>query len=156
MWLAFATNMLGNVLGRANALEKPAYAATKEAPETETARAEDMLIMLASADASKGTKMFSKCKACHTVENGGKNKVGPNLWDIADRAKASAGGFAYSGALKKMDGEWSYGNLDTVLAKPKDFVPGTKMVFAGLNKAGHRAAMLAYLRPLTDAPKVLL
>ena len=122
---------------------------------TETARAEDVLIMLASAGASKGAKMFSKCKAYHTVENGGKNKVGPNLWDIVGRAKASAGGFAYSGALKKMNGEWSYGNLDTFLAKPKDFVPGTKMVFAGLNKAGHRAAMLAYLRSLSDAPKAL-
>ncbi len=157
MWLAFATNMLGNVLGRANALEKPAYAAANEAPETktETARAEDVPIMLASADASKETKMFSKCKACHTVENGGKNKVGPNLWDIVGRAKASAGGFAYSGALKKMGGEWSYGNLDAFLAKPKDFVPGTKMVFARLKKAGHRAAMLAYLRSLSDAPKAL-
>ena len=155
MWLALATNMLGNVLGRANALEKPAYAVTKEAPETETARAEDVLIMLASADASKGTKMFSKCKACHTVETGSKNKVGPNLWDIVGRAKASAGGFAYSCALKKMDGERGYGNLDAFLAKPKDFVPGTNMIFAGLNKAGHRAAMLAYLRSLSDAPKAL-
>ncbi len=153
MWLAFATN----ALGRANALEKPAYAAAKEAPETktETARAEDVLIMLACADASKGAKMFSKCKACHTVENGGKIKVGPNLWDIVGRANARASGFTYSGALKKMDGEWSYGNLDTFLAKPKDFVPGTTMVFAGLNKAGHRAAVLAYLRTLSDAPKAL-
>ena len=94
-------------------------------------------------------------KKCNTVKNSGRNKVSQNLWGFVGRAKASAGGFAYSCALKKMDGEWSYGNLDTSLAKPKDFVPNTKMVFAGLNKAGHRAAMLAYLWSLSDAPKSL-
>ena len=94
-------------------------------------------------------------KKCNTVKNSGRNKVSQNLWGFVGRAKASTGGFDYSGALQKMGGEWSYGILDGFLANPKDFVPGTKMVFAGLKKTGNRAAMMAYLWSLSAAPKAL-
>ena len=161
-WLAYASNYLGDALIHAKAMETPAYAAEKpEADEakaedkTETAAADDSLAMLASADAGKGAKLFGKCKACHTTENGGKNKVGPNLWDVVGRAKASGAGFAYSGALKEKGGEWSFADLDAFRAKPKGFVPGTKMAFAGLKKPAQRAAMLAFLRSLSDSPKAL-
>jgi cytochrome c len=161
LWLAFGANMLGNTLVHVDALAKPAYAAEK--PDADEAKAETKtdapaagaLTLLASADAAKGTKLFGKCKACHTVENGGKNKVGPNLWNVVGRAKAGGAGFAYSSALKDKGGDWSFADLDAFLNKPKGFVPGTKMSFAGLKKPGQRAAMLVYLRSLSDAPKSL-
>ncbi len=162
LWLAYASNYLGDALVHAKTMDKPAY--TAEAPEegeakaeakTETAAAEDGLTLLASADAGKGAKLFGKCKACHTTEKGGKNKVGPNLWDVVGRAKAGGAGFKYSGALTDMGGDWSYADLDAFLAKPKAFLPGTKMAFAGLKKPAQRAAMLVYLRSLSDSPKAL-
>jgi len=162
LWLVFVSNMLGNELVHAEALEEPAYAVAaaeggegKAPGKQETATAEDALAMLASTDAGKGEKLFGKCKACHTAEKDGANKVGPNLWDIVGRAKGSHGGFAYSGAMKDKGGDWSFADLDVFLAKPKDFVPGTKMSFAGLKKADQRAAMLLYLRSLSDSPQAL-
>jgi cytochrome c len=161
LWLAFGTNMLGDSLVHVKALAAPAYMAAKPdaeepkaAAKTETAAA-GALTLLASADAAKGAKLFGKCKACHTTENGGKNKVGPNLWNVVGRAKAGGAGYAYSSALKDMGGDWSFADLDAFLNKPKSFVPGTKMSFAGLKKPGQRAAMLVYLRSLSDAPKSL-
>ena len=160
-WLAFSANMLGDALVHADALAKPAY--TAAAPDVDEAKAEaktetaaaGALTMLASADAAKGAKIFGKCKACHSTDNGGKNKVGPNLWNVVGRAKASGAGYAYSSALKGKGGDWSFADLDAFLTKPKSFVPGTKMSFAGLKKPGQRAAMLVYLRSLSDAPKAL-
>lgn len=162
LWLAFGSHMLAESLVHAEAPETPAYAvaaedsgkAKAEAP-TETAEAANALTMLAGADAAKGGKVFGKCKACHTSEKGGKNKVGPNLWDIVGRAKAGADGFAYSDALKGKGGEWSFADLDAFLAKPKAYLPGTKMSFAGVSKPDQRADLLAFLRALSDAPKPL-
>ena len=116
---------------------------------------ENAMTMLASATPDKGAKLFKKCKSCHTVAKGGKNTVGPNLWDVVGRAKASAAGFKYSGALTDKGGDWSYADLDAFITSPKAFAKGTKMSFAGLKKAGDRAAMLVYLRSLSDSPKPL-
>ncbi len=110
--------------------------------------------MLASADAGAGAKVFKKCKACHTADKGGKNKVGPNLWDIVGKAKAAAG-FKFSGALKGLGGTWTYKDLDGFLADPKGFAKGTKMGFAGVKKPKARAHLIAYLRSLSDQPKPL-
>ena len=125
------------------------------AKSDEGAGAEDALAMLATASVDKGKKVFKKCKACHTVGNGDKNGVGPNLWDVVGTAKAGKGGYAYSGVLKGLGGDWSYGDLDKFLLSPKGFAKGTKMSFAGLKKAGDRAAVIAYLRSLSDSPKPL-
>ena len=111
--------------------------------------------LLAVADASKGAKVFKKCAACHSVDNGGAHKTGPNLYNIVGAAKAGKAGFSYSSALADMDGEWSYENLDAFLKKPKDYAPGTKMAFAGLKKPEQRAALIAYLRENSDVPLAL-
>jgi cytochrome c len=130
-------------------------------PEQQPAAAEaadgggDLSALLASADPAAGEKVFKKCKACHTVEQGGKNKVGPNLWNVVGGTKAGADGFAYSGALSGLGGEWTYQDLDAYLTKPKDFAPGTKMSFGGLKKPGDRASVISYLRTLSDSPKPL-
>ncbi len=111
--------------------------------------------LLASADAGDGKKVFRKCKACHTADKGGRHRVGPNLWDVVGRAKAGAGGYRFSGALAGLGGTWTFEDLDAFLARPKAFAPGTKMTFRGVKKAADRAALIAYLRSLSDSPKPL-
>lgn len=100
--------------------------------------------VLASADASKGAKVFSKCKACHKLEDG-QNGVGPHLFGLVDRDIAAVNGFNYSGALTELDGNWDNAALDGFLANPKKYAPGTKMSFAGLKKIEDRANLIAYL-----------
>ncbi len=112
--------------------------------------------LLKTADPAAGAKVAAKCKACHGFDKGGPNKVGPNLWDIVGAKQAHLGdAFKYSDALKGLGGEWTYDALDKYLTAPKEYAPGTKMVFPGLKKPEDRAAVIAYLRSLSDSPKPL-
>ncbi len=99
----------------------------------------------AGADVGKGEKVFRKCKACHSIDEGGKNKVGPALWGIVGRDIASAEGFGYSDALQGKDGAWSLENLAGFIHAPKDWAPGTKMIFKGIDDNEDLANLLAYL-----------
>jgi cytochrome c len=103
---------------------------------------------LAEGDAAAGEKVFRKCKACHAVGDGAKNKVGPMLNGIVGNEIASVADFKYSKAFlaKKEEGLiWTEADLDTYLTKPKKFIPGTKMSYAGLKKEDDRANIIAYL-----------
>ena len=111
--------------------------------------------MLAKADPATGKKLARKCTACHTFSKGGKNRIGPNLWNVVDGKQGGVAGYKYSGAFKKLGGSWSYEDLNKFLYKPKAYIKGTKMSFVGLKKAGDRAAMVSYLRSLSDSPKPL-
>lgn len=112
-------------------------------------------VLLATANVDKGKKVAKKCVACHSFESGGKNKVGPNLHNILGKNRASASGFAYSSAIKTMGGKWGFEDMNAFLKKPKKFMPGTKMSFSGLKKAGDRAAVILYLRSFSDSPVTL-
>jgi len=100
--------------------------------------------LLAAADVEKGKKLFGKCKACHKLEEGA-SSTGPSLFGVVDRDIASMGGFGYSDPMMALPGNWTPKELDDFLANPKKDVPGTKMSFAGLKKAGDRANLIAYL-----------
>ncbi|MAN11302.1 c-type cytochrome [Sphingobium naphthae] len=102
--------------------------------------------LLASADVAAGEKVFAKCAACHTVNQGGANGIGPNLWGTVGEAIAvGKAGFAFSDALKSKGGEWTFDNLDHWLKSPREFAPGTKMTFAGLGNPADRANLIAWL-----------
>lgn len=96
-------------------------------------------------DPEKGAKVFVKCKACHTVEEG-KNRVGPSLHGVVGREAGSVEGFKYSKAMQEADVVWTIENLHKYLENPKEFIPGNKMVFAGLKKEEDRADVIAYLQ----------
>ncbi|MBL4741151.1 MAG: cytochrome c family protein [Sneathiella sp.] len=103
---------------------------------------------MATGDIKKGAKVFKKCKACHTVDQGGKNKIGPNLFGIVGRSAATVEGFKYSKAMKASGLTWDEASLDSFLTKPKKFVKGTKMSFAGVRKEKQRTDLIAYLNTL--------
>ncbi len=111
--------------------------------------------MLATADVDKGKRTFKKCATCHTPEQGGKNKVGPNLWNIVGRNIASAGGFSYSSKMSEAEGTWNFESINAFLISPKKYMPGNKMTFPGLKKATDRANVIAYLRTLSTSPQPL-
>ncbi len=169
LWLLWGSFMVGDLLIPADEPDVPAalkFVKTSPAPSAPAPSApaaetggpsgdDTVLALLASADAGDGKKIFKKCKACHTADKGGAHKVGPNLWNVVGRAKAGAQGYRFSGVLAGLGGEWTLADLDAFLDRPRAFAPGTKMTFNGVRKAAERAAVIAYLRSLSDSPKPL-
>lgn len=114
--------------------------------------------IMREADASRGQAAFRPCAACHTVDKGGRNGTGPNLWDTYGGRKAHIDGFNYSQALRAAAAagqQWNAEELYRFLEAPSRYLRGTTMSFAGISRSGARADLVAYLRSLSDAPKPL-
>ncbi|OYW45714.1 MAG: cytochrome c family protein [Sphingomonadales bacterium 32-68-7] len=118
-----------------------------EAAEEEGAEeGPSLAVLLAGGDAAEGEASFAKCQSCHTMNQGGANGIGPNLYAIVGKPVGKhIAGFAYSGALSGHGGDWTFENLDAWLASPKAFAPGTKMSFAGLSNPQERANVILYM-----------
>ncbi|MYZ49016.1 c-type cytochrome, partial [Propylenella binzhouense] len=162
--IAFGISILSEIMFEREAPEEPAYVIAIAEPSAGGAgeaqeAGPDFNTLLASADPAKGQQIAAKCTACHTLEKGGGNKVGPHLWDVVERPIASVSDFSYSDAMVAFSENhtqvWNYEHLNRFLHDPKGTVPGTKMSFAGLKKDDERAAVVAYLRSLSDSPKPL-
>lgn len=109
--------------------------------------------LLATGDAAAGAKVFAKCTACHTIEQGGATGIGPNLYGVVGTGIGEhAAGFAYSSALSSHGGNWGYEELDAWLKSPRAFAEGTKMSFAGLSSPEDRANIILYLRENGGGP----
>ncbi|MBX9897537.1 MAG: cytochrome c family protein [Qipengyuania sp.] len=118
------------------------------------APAYDLGTVLAAADPAAGEKLFAKCTACHTVNAGGANGIGPNLNGVLGKPIGKhAAGFAYSADLAGKGGNWDYANMDAWLKSPKAFAAGTKMSFAGLSKPEDRANIMAFLKANGGGPE---
>lgn len=111
----------------------------------------DLGTLLASADAERGKGTARVCASCHTFDQGGANRVGPNLWAVVGRDVGGKGGFAYSPAIAGHPGAWTYQELDRYLTSPARAIPGNKMAFNGVRNPKDRANLLAYLRTLGAA-----
>jgi cytochrome c len=111
--------------------------------------------LLVSSDPARGENTAKQCQACHTFEKGGPNRVGPNLWGIVGRPRATEAGFNYSAPMKAKGGTWTIDDLNQFLTSPRGYIPGTAMTFNGLPRGSQRADVIAYLNTLSDNPKPL-
>ena len=150
-----AVEEAGTVAGAETAAETPAGEEPPAEAPAEGDEAAGIATLLASADADDGQKVARKCAACHTFDEGGANRVGPNLWNVVNRDVGSHEGYSYSSAMADIGGEWTYEKLDAFLADPKGYVSGTKMSFAGIKDTEDRADLIAYLRSLSGDPAPL-
>ena len=108
--------------------------------------------IFASTSASEGAKIFKKCAACHSIAQGGKNKIGPALWGVIGRKAGSLADYKYSKAMAAYGKSWSFEEMDGFLEKPKDWINGTKMSFAGLKDSKERAAVILYMNENSSSP----
>jgi cytochrome c len=106
----------------------------------------DIPKLMANANAVEGAKVVKKCIACHSLDQGGANKIGPNLWKVLDGPKAHRSDFTYSKVLASAGGVWDEDSMFHFLHKPSKFLPGTKMSFIGLSNPQDIANVIAYFR----------
>ena len=125
------------------------------APAAKPAPLEPVLGLIATADVAKGEKLAAKCATCHTFTADGKNKVGPGLYGVVGRVSGTHEGFAYSEPMKAHAKPWTFADISHFIARPKDFIPGTKMTFPGLPKVQDRADLLAWLGKQSASPAPL-
>ena len=122
---------------------------------TEVVEKIDIIAFMALGDAASGEKIFKKCAACHSINKGGKNKIGPALYNVVGRAVGGVDNYKYSKALASYDKEWTFAELNGFLQKPASYLKGTKMSYAGLRKEKDRASIIKYLNQKSDNPKLL-
>ena len=112
----------------------------------------DIIALFATTSAAEGAKIFKKCAACHSIVQGGGNKIGPALWGVLGRKVGSVSDYKYSKAMAAYGKSWSFEEMNGFLIKPKDWIKGTKMSFAGLKNAKERAAVILYMNENSDSP----
>ena len=112
----------------------------------------DIAALMAMGDVASGEKIFKKCAACHSIVKGGKNNIGPALYNVVGRKTGAVTDYKYSKALASFEKEWTFEELNGYLIKPAKWIKGTKMAFAGLRKEKDRASVIKYLNQNSDSP----
>ena len=157
--LVIGIGKLSDVIFHVEKPEKPGYAvdveeATTVSTSTKASVEEkvDIAALMAMGDVTIGEKVFKKCAACHSIVKGGKNNIGPALYNVVGRKTGVVSDYKYSKALASYDKEWTFEELNGDLIKPAKWVKGTKMAFAGLRKEKDRASVIKYLNQNSDSP----
>ena len=160
--LIIGIGKLSNVIFHVEKPKTPGYAvevaqATKISSSTEKVVEEkvDIASLMAMGDIALGEKVFKKCAACHSIVKGGKNNIGPALYNVVGRKIGAVTDYKYSKALSSYDKEWTFEELNGYLTKPAKWIKGTKMAFAGLRKEKDRASVIKYLNQNSDSPVTL-
>ena len=162
--LVLGINKVTDVIFYVEKPEKSAYQVATVTTVASTTSAETGLVssesgnimaLFASTSAAEGAKIFKKCLACHSIAKEGKNKIGPKLFGVLGRQAGSISDYKYSKAMAAHGKVWSFEEMDGFLIKPKDWIKGTKMSFAGLKNAKDRAAVILYMNENTDSPLTL-
>ena len=161
--LFIVIGLIGNILIKVEENKETAYKIEIPEDSSETLNqtaSKDLTIepispLLINASLENGEKIYKKCGTCHNPQKDSKSKVGPNLWNVINRPKGGNDGFAYSNALIESGGKWGYEELNYFLYKPKEYIEGTKMNFAGLKNAQDRADLIFWLRENSDDPAPL-
>ena len=142
--------------------KKPGYAVEVEQVASASAstvevveKKVDIAALMAMGDLASGEKIFKKCAACHSIVQGGKNNIGPALYNVVGRKVGGVSDYKYSKALASYDKSWTFEELNGFLLKPAKWIKGTKMAYAGLRKEKDRASIIKYLNQSSDNPKPL-
>ena len=157
--LVIGIGKLSDVIFHVEKPEKPGYAVDVEEVTTVSTSTKasveekvDIAALMAMGDVTIGEKVFKKCAACHSIVKGGKNNIGPALYNVVGRKTGVVSDYKYSKALASYDKEWTFEELNGYLIKPAKWVKGTKMAFAGLRKEKDRASVIKYLNQNSDSP----
>jgi len=159
--LVFGINKIADVIFYVEKPEKSAYqvdsvttVASTTTTETNSVGSDsgNIMALFASTNADDGAKVFKKCAACHSIAEGGANKIGPALWGVIGRKAGSVPNYKYSKAMAAYSKNWSFEEMNGFLIKPKDWIKGTKMSFAGLKNAKDRASVILYMNKNSSNP----
>ena len=158
--LVIGIGKVSNLVFKINKPEKSNYKVELDVESAETKGDEepvqrenvDIASLLSTGDLAHGEKVFKKCSACHSIKSGGGNKIGPALYNVVGRKVGILDDYKYSKALAKYEKNWSFEELNGFLLKPKDWIKGTKMAYAGLRKEKDRASVILYLNKYSDSP----
>ncbi len=129
-----------------------AVASTNVESKSEAEEKIDIAALMAMGDIAHGEKVFKKCAACHSIVKGGKNNIGPALYNVVGRKVGVVSDYKYSKALSTYEKEWTFEELNGYLIRPAKWIKGTKMAFAGLRKEKDRASVILYLNQNSDNP----
>ena len=153
--LVVGIDKLSDVIFHVEKPKKPGYVVELQQVSTASASTEskiDIAALMAMGSAEEGKKVFKKCVACHSIAKGGKNKIGPALYNVVGRDVGAVGDYKYSKALAAYGRAWTFEELNGYLLKPAKWIKGTKMAFAGLRKEKDRASVILYLNQNSDNP----
>ena len=159
--LIIGISKISNIIFKVDKLDSSAYKVeltddgAKQISEENTMKADekvDISALMALGDIAHGEKVFKKCSACHSIEAGGGNKIGPALYNVVGRKIAAVEDYKYSKALIEYEKNWSFEELNGFLIKPQKWIKGTKMAYAGLRKEKDRASVILYLNKYSDNP----
>ena len=159
--LIIGISKISNIIFKVDKLDSSAYKVelpddgAKQISEENTMKADDKVdisALMALGDITHGEKVFKKCSACHSIEAGGGNKIGPALYNVVGRKIAAVEDYKYSKALVEYKKNWSFEELNGFLIKPQKWIKGTKMAYAGLRKEKDRASVILYLNKYSDNP----